>query len=65
MAIYHSLTVMVIAVTMVPYTAVMWLTLWFGTIPVGTVWSMGVVLMGMGAVYAKPTRGVTRADPYV
>ncbi len=57
MAKYHGLTVTVIAVTVVPYTVVMWLILWFGTVPVGTVWSTGVVLMGMGAVYAKPTHG--------
>ena len=60
---YRSLTVMVIAVTLVPYTVVMWLTPWFGTVPVGMVWSMGVVLTGMGVVYAKPTRCVTHADP--
>ena len=73
MAEYRSLTVTMIAVTMVPYTtvpytmvpytAVMWLTPWFGTIPVGTVWSTGVVLTGTGVVYAKPTHGVTHADP--
>ena len=34
-----------------------------GTIPMCTVWLAGVVLMGMGAVYAKPTCSVIMPIP--